>query len=265
MYGVWNSDQDANRSRARIELIQFLLKRNVTVQAESEIMALAAALPRDPSAHLQTAQLFAQAQDYTNALAQYEEVLHIDPDNPAALAGAGDAAYRSGNYATAQRYLRSAVNANRENATSRDLLETADLILRVNPFVSHISDAERNRRIVAAFARAGERLGECTQQTGVDISSTTALAAKIAAAKTTTATSAAASSAVSPLLSLQSRWTAAKPDLSRLRSPGETDLPDAIMDVVFQIEQQTSAVCGQPQGLDLALLLISQKREAASQ
>src|SRR5271155_1797153 len=79
MYGVWNSDQDANRNRARIELIQFLLRRNVSAQAESEIMALAAALPRDPAAHLQTAQLFAQAQDYANALAQYEEVLRIDP------------------------------------------------------------------------------------------------------------------------------------------------------------------------------------------
>jgi len=64
---------------------------------------------------------------------------------------------------------------------------------------------------------------------------------------------------------LQSLWTEAKPDLARLRSPAETDLPDAIMDVVFQIEQQTEATCGKPQGLDLALLLISQKREAASQ
>ncbi|MFZ0815195.1 MAG: tetratricopeptide repeat protein [Candidatus Sulfotelmatobacter sp.] len=265
MYGVWNSDQDANRSRARVELIQFLLKRNVTVQAESEIMALAAALPRNPAAHLQAAQLFAQAQDYTNALAQYEEVLRLDPDNPSALAGAGEAAYRSGNYATAERYLRSAINANREDANARELLETADLILRVNPFVSHISDAERNRRIAAAFARAGERLSECAQQTGVDLSFTTAPAAKTATAKTSATTSEATNSSVSPLLTLQSRWTAAKPDLSRLRSPGETDLPDAIMDVVFQIEQQTSAVCGQPRGLDLALLLISQKREAASQ
>jgi hypothetical protein len=37
------------------------------------------------------------------------------------------------------------------------------------------------------------------------------------------------------------------------------------MDIVLQIEQQTAATCGQPKGLDLALLLISQKREAAGQ
>ena len=69
----------------------------------------------------------------------------------------------------------------------------------------------------------------------------------------------------SPLVGLQARWLLAKPDLVLLRSPAETDLPDAIMDVVFQIEQQTSTTCGSPQGLDLALLMISHKREAISQ
>jgi hypothetical protein len=37
------------------------------------------------------------------------------------------------------------------------------------------------------------------------------------------------------------------------------------MDLVFQIEKQTADTCGLPQGIDLALLLISEKREAASQ
>jgi predicted Zn-dependent protease len=246
MYGVWNSDPDVNRSKARIELIQFLLKENAPAQAESELMALAPALPPDPAAHLRAAQLFAQAQDYSRALAEYREVLRLDPANLSALIGAGQAAYRSGDYATAQRYLQAAVNANPQDADSRQLLATADLIRRTNPFHSHIADAERNRRIIAAFAQAEERLTECAQQTGVDLKATTATPA-------------------SPLSALQSRWTAAKPNLARLRSAAETDLPDALMDIVFQIEQQTASTCGQPQGLDLALLLISQKREAASQ
>jgi tetratricopeptide (TPR) repeat protein len=246
MYGVWNSDPDANRTKARIELIQFLLKKNAPNKAEPELMALATALPPDPAAHLQAAQLFAQAQDYAGELAQYEEALRYDPRNAAALAGAGQAAYRSGDYAAAHRYLQEAVNANPQDADSRQLLETTELILGSNPFVSHISDAERNRRIAAAFAQAENRLTECAQQTGVDLK-------------------APATSPQSPLVTLQSVWTKAKPDLARLRSPAETDLPDAIMDVVFQIEEQTAATCGQPQALDLALLLISQKREAASQ
>lgn len=245
MYGVWKSDADANRTKARIELIQFLLKKSAPDKAESEMMALAASLPPDPAAHLQAAQLFDQARDYPNALAQYQEVLHVEPENASALAGAGAAAYLIGNYATAQRYLEAAVRANSQDADSSQLLATSDLILRANPFQSHISDAERNRRITAALAQAEKRLAECAEQTSVDL--------KVPATVTT-----------SPLSSLQSRLTAAKPNLARLRSPAETDLPDTIMDVVFQTEQQTKAICGTPQGLDLAMLLISDKREAAS-
>jgi tetratricopeptide (TPR) repeat protein len=256
MYGVWNSDPDANRSKARIELIQFLLKRGAPDKAESELMALATALPPAPDAHLQAAQLFAQARDYAGELAQYEEVLRFDPANSAALAGAGQAAYREGNYTTASRYLQEAVNANPQDEDSRQLLTTTELILRNDPFVGHISDVERNRRIAAAFAQAEKRLDECAQQKNVDLNTTATPAAASAPAP---------APAPSPLLALQSLWTEAKPDLARLRLPAETDLPDAIMDVVFQIEQQTAATCGLPEGLDLALLLISQKREAANQ
>jgi cytochrome c-type biogenesis protein CcmH/NrfG len=250
MYGVWNSNLDGNRNKARIELVQFLLKKNARPQADSELMALATALPPDPAEQLEAAQLFEQAQDYTGALARYQEVIRVAPSNSAALAGAGETAYRSGNYSTAQRYLRSAVNSDPNDANSRQLLASADLILRANPFRSHISDAERNRRIIAAFAQAEQRLTDCAARVGVDLK---------AAASSPVAVPASA------LLSLQSRWIAVKPDLKRLRSAAETDLPDAIMDVVFQTEQQTAATCGPPQGLDLALLLISQKREAASQ
>jgi tetratricopeptide (TPR) repeat protein len=264
MYGVWNSDPDANRNRARVELIQFLLKKNAPAQAESEIMALATALPADPASHLQTAQLFAQAQDYAGALTQYEDVLRVDPENPVALTGAGEAAYRSGNYAAAQRYLRLAANTNPQEAKVHELLFTTDLILRANPFRSHISDAERNRRITAAFAQAEDRLTECAQKNGVDLASAAATP-KSASGEASADTTPTAASTASALAALQARWTATKADLKHLSSAGETDLPDTIMDVVFQIEQQTAATCGQPEGLDLALLLISQKREALSQ
>jgi tetratricopeptide (TPR) repeat protein len=246
MYGVWNSDADANRNRARIELIEYLLKKNARAQADSELIALSASLPPDPSERLQAAQLFLQAQDYDGALKQFEDVLRLEPNDAEASAGAGEAAYRSGNYLLAQHFLRSAVSADRAGPDARDLLATTDLVLRSNPFHSHISDAERNRRITSAFAQAQQRLAQCAQQVGVNLN-------------------AANSSVHSPLVDLQSRWNDVKPDLAHLQSQAEADLPDAIMDVVFQIEQQTAATCGQPQGLDLAFLLISEKREAATQ
>jgi tetratricopeptide (TPR) repeat protein len=247
MYGVWNSDADTNRRKARVELIQFLLKQNAPAKAESELLALAASLPPEAGPHLQAAQLFTDAQDYSNALAQYREALANTPGDAATLAGAGEAAYNAGNYATAQHYLQGAVAANPQDEHSRQLLATADLVLRVNPYRSHISDAERNRRIAAAFAQSEKRLEACAQQQGL------------------TLTAPPTQPAATTLLGLQSRWSAMQPNLARMRSPAETDLPDAIMDLVFQIEQQTSSTCGPPQDLDLALLLISHKREAAAQ
>ena len=244
MYGVWTSDSDANRIKARIELIEFLLKKNAIANAQSELVALATGLPPNPAAHLQAAQLFEQAQDYRGALTQYQEALGHDPGNWYALAGAGDAAFRSGNYDAAHHYLDLAVKANPQDTNSRQLLATTDLVLRSNPFRSHISDAERNRRITAAFNQAEKRLTECAQQSGVDLNPT-------------------GSTRASPLSDLQARWMAAKPSLVLLLSPAETDLPDEIMDVVFHIEQQTAATCGPPpQGLDLALLLTSRERQA---
>lgn len=246
MYGVWNSDPDANRNRARVELIEFLLKKGARAQADSELMALSAALPPDHEPHLQAAQLFQQTQDYAGALEQYEITLRLDPDNPAALVGAGETAFRSGNYDAAARYLRDAEKVNAEDASAHHFLIAAELVLEANPFHSHISDAERNRRIDAAFAQAETRLMQCAKQAGVNLETS-------------------GNSPVSALPILQERWMAMKPSLAKLRSPAETDLPDAIMDVVFQIERQAASTCGPPQGIDEALLLISNKREGSAQ
>jgi tetratricopeptide (TPR) repeat protein len=257
MYGVWSSDADANRSSVRIELIQYLLKKGARAQADSELIALATNLPRNPDKHLQAGRLFMQAQDYSGALAQYEDVLRLEPNDATGLAGAGAASYRMGNYILAQRYLRNAVNANAADNDSRQLLATTDLVLRSNPFHSYISDAERDRRIAADFDQAENRLTACAQQTGVSLNSS--------GSSSTSASSSSTPPQPSSLLGLQARWTAVKPDLRQLRSSTEADLPDTIMDVVFQIEQQTAATCGQPQGLDLALLLISEQREGPAE
>jgi tetratricopeptide (TPR) repeat protein len=251
IYGVWSSDADAYRRKARLELIDFLLQKSARGQAESELIALGASLPADAASHLQAAQLFAQAQDYPNALSQYEDAIRLsrgnEGGNATAFAGAGEAAFRQGRYRTAQRYLKDAVIQNPEDEKSRALLDQASAILDADPFVRRISDGERNRRIASAFAKAGERMKECGQSKAVDLSRSDA------------------SSAPNSLPALAFRWNAMKPDLRRMSSPADTDLPDTIMDLVFQIERQAAIECGEPQGIDLALLLISRGREAADQ
>jgi tetratricopeptide (TPR) repeat protein len=249
MYGVWDSDPDANRRKARIELIDFLLQKNAGTQAQAELVALAAALPPNVALHLQAAELFAKAQDYSGALAEYEKVLTLDHGNADALAGAGDVAYRAGRYRTAEHYLRDAINIKPGDSNSRGLLDSASLTLQTDPFIRYISDAERNRRITAAFRVAGERLRSCAEQKGVNLAVANVIA----------------SSPPGPIADLETRWLNTQRDLPHLNSPGETDLPDAVMDLVFQIEQQTAKDCGEPHGLDEALLQISNNREAVEQ
>jgi hypothetical protein len=57
------------------------------------------------------------------------------------------------------------------------------------------------------------------------------------------------------LASLKTQWSALQPKVQRSADP---DLLDSAMDLVFQIEQQTSNACGTPAGTDQALLLLSQ-------
>jgi tetratricopeptide (TPR) repeat protein len=249
IYGVWGADADASRRKARVELVEFLLQKDVATAAQSELVALAASLPPDPQFHLQTAGFFAQAQDFRDALSEYEYVLHRDRGNQAALSGAGAAAFHVGHYRTAQRFLQDAVKGAPQDSSSQQLLDSSELILQADPFLRRISDAERNRRITRAFLDAGDRLKSCAQIKGMDLGGT----------------SLQSETPPSGLAPLSQRWTAMKPDLQHLRSSVESDLPDALMDLVFQVEQQTEEDCGQAQGRDMALLLISRNREGADQ
>jgi tetratricopeptide (TPR) repeat protein len=255
MYGIWPSDAGANRRKAQIELIEFLLQKNDLPQARAELVALAGSLPPDPVLQLRTAELMLQAQDYTDALGEYQRVLHTDRGNASALAGAGETAYSAGRYRTAQHYLQAAVNSDPHDSNLRDLLASTNEILETNPFARRISDAERNRRLGAAFDDAGQRLTSCAQQKGLDIGTVKPVASSLSPT----------TSPASPLVALHLRWLATKPDIGRLRYPGENDLPDVIMDLVFSIEQQTAQDCGEPQGVDRALLLISRNRDTADQ
>ena len=234
IYGVWASDADTNRLNAWFELIEFLLRQHAYPQAQAELITLAAELPPHPDLHLRAADLFARAQDYDHALVEYQRVLRFDRGNAAALAGAGEAAFSLGRYRAAQRYLQSAARLSPGDTQASQLLQTSNLIFDADPFSHRLSSTERNRRIRAAFSQAGERLDSCAQSKAIDLKT---------------------ESAPSDLPALRERWGEMKTKLKRL---SEDDTADAAMDLVFEIEQETSKECGAPSGLDQALLLLAQ-------
>lgn len=234
IYGVWKSDPDANRRQARLELVEFLLQKNAVQQAQAESIGLLAALPKDPTLHLRAAELLLRAQDPTRALAEFQSVLQKDRHNPVALFGAGQAAYQLGRYRTAQIYLQGAVAYQNDHATQ--LLQNATVILQADPFRRGISDTERNVRIQVAFTQAGRRLDSCLPPTDTDQS---------------------AAPLPPELVPLKEKWKKMERKVARMDQDGDSDFQDAVMDLVFQIEQETQSQCGSPQALDQALLVIA--------
>jgi tetratricopeptide (TPR) repeat protein len=236
IYAVWPGDQEVKRRDTRLELIEYLLSINANAQAQSELIALEENLGEDPAQQKRVGDLFLRAQDYEHALAAYRLCLKSDRRNEGALAGAGWAAFQLGRYPLAEHYLQAAVAANPGDAQSAERLKTAELVLRMDPFRRQISVAERNRIVVEAFGAAGQRLSSCA-----------------------TAKTSAEANGTQP--SLADSWAKLKPRISEQELRRNPDLVEEAMDLVFEIERQTSATCGTPAGTDLALLLIAKLHE----
>ena len=235
-YGIWYSDPETHRRNAQFELVDFLLRQNARPQAQAELITLAASLPPDPELETRLAQMFAGLGDYEHAFSEYETALEHDRQNVAASAGAGEAAFQLHRYGTAEKYLATAVKLDPSNSTVSQQLQTARLILEIDPFVRGISTSERSHRIKISFDRAGARLEECAAKQGTSDDSS------------------------SGSTSLLQDWTAVKAKVSRRGAFFEPDMAESVMDLVFQIELQTQKACGDAVGLDQALLLLAQDR-----
>lgn len=235
IYAIWNDNQDAVRRSARLELINFLLARHMHGQAEAELIALESSLPQDPELLTKAGDLFLQVPDYQRALTLFVRGLKLKHQNPDALAGAGQAAFELGQYKASERYLKNAVAANPSDTTSAQLLQTARLVIQLDPYNMRLSSSQRSTNLKDAVQSAAARLSRCM------------------------ANVLPSNSASSGLQALNTRVSQLQPKLRR--SAIDADTVDQAMSLVFDIEQQTNNVCGPPTGKDLALLLISREEE----
>jgi tetratricopeptide (TPR) repeat protein len=248
IYGVWPSDAESKRRDAQFELIEFLLQQSAYPQAQAELITMASALPSDPGLRVRVADLFALAKDDDRALAQYQQTLLTDAHNQGAVLGAGQAAFQLGRFRTAQGYLQAAVRADPQNVSAQRLLATAGQVLDSDPSAPHVSDAERDRRVRAAFLQAGGRLDSCAQSRGIDLNE---------------------QSSSGDLPHLKAMWSEMKPKLTKLSGPHsasrDQQLPEELMKLVYSIERETELVCGSADGPDKALLLLAQDHAGVEQ
>ena len=229
LYATWNVNQEGRRRRVRLELIDFLLGHQQANTATAELIAVSADTADEPAAHMELASRFARAGDQRRALAQFQGALRRSPREPAALAGAGEAAFELGEYELARRYFRSTA---RNTPALADKRELVDLVLAGDPLAPRLGARQRRTRLAADLAYARERLAACPSM-NID----TSPAANVSA------------------LRQDSEELAA-----RLRSPGGMDM-DSLeegVDLIARIEREAARTCA-PSLRDRALLLIAER------
>jgi Tfp pilus assembly protein PilF len=235
IFGDWPDHAAEHRRDALFELINFYLENGDTGQAESQLLILSANLPADSALHTQVADLYTRVGDDPRALSQYRQAIRLAPRYLPAIRGAGEAAFRMGDYHAAQNYLARVLRQDESDTQARKLLDVADSVFSLNPYEPGIPRTERTRRGLLDFAVAGKRLQSCHLAQATSGSST-----------------------LSTLLEAWKKW---KPNANFghvSRHPGELD---ALFDFSFSIEKQTQSLCGEPAPEDSALLAIARLRQ----
>lgn len=238
IYATWLGDQksqDKARRDARLELIRYLLANNAKTQAEAELIDLAATVGDNAARQTQLGQMFLEVGDNERALAAFRLSLRLNRHDQAAMAGAGEAAFQLGTYPVAQRYLEQAVAASAGDSASAQRLKLTQLVLAWDPFRQQIPDVRRDQIVMEAFAAAGKRLQACAGPANPGLPKS--------------------------IQSLQQSWTTLSPQINQRDLRRNQDLVDRAMDLVFDIERQTSSSCGTPTDADRALLLVANLHE----
>jgi tetratricopeptide (TPR) repeat protein len=235
LYGSWSGDQPDARRQLRIELIRYLLAQQQRRRALSELLVLSGNLPDDVRLQTEAGQLFLEAGDPRRGLDRFRQALRIDPKNGAALAGAGEAAFEVGDYASARRYLRA---VDPPSTQVSELRAVSDLVLSRDPLQPGLSLSQRQERVMTGFRRALEVLEEC--------------AAKLPAGS-------------EAFESLRTEARALEPALAFQRVRRAPESIDAGLSLICRIEQRAADSCGQGSAFDRALLLIGRRHEADRQ
>jgi len=232
IYGLWPDEPMAHRWQIRFELSEYLLGRHDVQNAkaaQAELVALAAELPPQDAAeqaHLGT--LLLEAGLYARALAAFRNALAEKPNLLPALEGAGESAFRMGDYQTARHYLLPVVAQNPHDAQAAQLLDLSELVLKLDSSERGLPSRERAHRAAHDLEIALARADKCS-------SSSPSLGA----------------------LAQQARSIPASEGLLA-RNP---DALDKTMDLVFKLEN-AAAKCPASSLEDQALVLLSEQQGA---
>jgi len=163
VYGHWDQDQEANRQKARFELINLLARRNSRQELLSELLSVQAT-PQDAKARLQMGNLFLQAGSPARAMDVFRQMLHTPSANADAYQGMGDAEFAQANYRGAQRYYQTALRLAPADLAVRHKLEVCDQLLDLDPMLRGLTTEERFQRSLKLVEMTLAEVNGCQPQ-----------------------------------------------------------------------------------------------------
>ncbi len=234
--GAWDTDAERHRRETRLELADLLVRTGDVARAQAELTVATTDLPDDPAVRVRVAALLSRVGAHDRALDTYRGALALAPRDSAALAGAGHEALALARYATARSYLASALARDPANESVRAELATLSAMAMLDPYARGLRATERARRAHDAWGYAGARLVACLAGS--------------------------ADPGAADLASLLEQWRQRDAETTTAALASEPDRLDDTMDLVVAVEEKTRASCGEPAGVDRALLLIGRDRRA---
>jgi tetratricopeptide (TPR) repeat protein len=244
IYGTWEGNGIVRRRDLRLELARYLIAHHDLSSARTELLVTGGNAPEDTGLALTLAHLLEQASAPRDAMNFYEKVLAREPNNQQALEAAGRLEYGFGHFEEAYRLLEQAKHEHDafapNQAWSPDLqtmLDAANQILSIEPS-KKLPATDRVNRILRARDLARKRFDDCTARVS------------------------AANAASSPLQNLAARWTSKEATINHAALLNDTSEQDAVMNLVYDTEMQTSQICGAPTGDDALLLILAKSPKA---
>jgi tetratricopeptide (TPR) repeat protein len=260
IYGVWDlnaGDVLQKRMDARLEFYHYLMDHGEKTEAQSELLATAAAIPADPSLHALVGRLMLQAGQPQQAFEQFQQAARLDSRNYDALAGAGEAAFQLGNDRDAIRYLEGAIREDaqqkrRSGSKGTDLtarekeqaqvmqdLGIAQATQALDPSRPGLDPAERARRAIRAYDAAVTRIESCAKEHGIALPA--------------------------PSVNLTPFTDAASDELAVVALSKHIEQLDPLMEFVFQMESAATENCGPPSDpTNAAIVRIGEKTHAST-
>jgi hypothetical protein len=173
--GSWPEKARENRLSARMELAEMLNRAGRKPQAQAELLALAAEMPRQPADQKRVAKMLLEYGLANEAAAMYQDVLRGNARDSEALAGLGEAQFQLQEFAQARQSFRKTLEIDPTNIAASGRIALSEQILALAPRAPGLQPVDRYNRSRELLTGVVDELRACNPKAADSPEVTTAL------------------------------------------------------------------------------------------